>query len=87
MNYKVEFCDDKTTNISPEFKEMGQRQEVTYAPEGHKAISHPTAGSMVFEYLAFWAADSPELQIVINTPVSGTETAEKVNMLLLQKNN
>jgi PAS domain-containing protein len=70
------------SGISQEFKAMWQHQEVTYAPEGHKIIYHPTAGSMVFEYLAFSVADSSELQIVINTPVSGTETAERVKMLL-----
>lgn len=72
------------SNISNEFKVMWQQQEVIYAPEGHKVICHPIAGSLVFEYLAFWAADSPELQIVINTPVSSTETAGKVKMLLSQ---
>ncbi|GIP33642.1 hypothetical protein J2TS4_28520 [Paenibacillus sp. J2TS4] len=64
---------------------MWERQEVIYAPEGHKVITHPIAGRMDFEYLAFSAAYSPELQIVLNMPLSGTETIEKVKMLLSQK--
>jgi PAS domain-containing protein len=70
------------SGVSPEFKEMWNRQEVLYAPEGHKLICHPVAGNMVFEYLAFQAVDSPELQVVLNTPVRGTDTSEKVKRLI-----
>lgn len=67
---------------SPEFTEMWKQQEVLYAPEGHKVIIHPIAGDMIFDYQAFQAVDSPNLQVVINTPVTNTETENKVKMLI-----
>ncbi|SFF37998.1 Helix-turn-helix domain-containing protein [Paenibacillus algorifonticola] len=70
------------SGISEEFNEMWKRQEVLYAPEGHKVIFHPIEGKMVFEYLAFRMDVSPELQIIINTPVKGTETDEKIRRLV-----
>lgn len=68
--------------ISPEFKEMWNRQEVLYAPDGHKVICHAIEGNMVFEYLSFQAIDSPELQMVLNMPAKSTDTAEKVKRLV-----
>ncbi|MFD1774759.1 helix-turn-helix transcriptional regulator [Paenibacillus rhizophilus] len=73
------------TQISQEFKEMWQRQEVLYAPEGNKVIYHPVAGELIFKHLSFTVTDSPELQVVINTPLDGTDTADKVKRLLSQK--
>ncbi|WP_232101499.1 MmyB family transcriptional regulator [Paenibacillus sp. URB8-2] len=72
------------TQISQEFKEMWQRQEVLYAPEGNKVIDHPVAGELIFQHLSFTVTDLPELQVVINTPLDGTDTADKVKRLLLQ---
>ena len=65
---------------SEEFNKMWKQQEIIYAPEGNKIINHPIAGILMFEYLAFQAVNSPELQVNINTPVN-IETEEKVKML------
>ncbi|WFA18244.1 XRE family transcriptional regulator [Paenibacillus mucilaginosus] len=66
---------------SPIFKEMWDRQDVLYAPDGHKIIYHPLMGKMSFEYLAFQVMDSPELQMVLHMPAKGTDTAEKLKRL------
>lgn len=68
--------------ISNEFKEMWNRQEVLYAPDGHKVIYHPIEGKMVFEYLAFQAIDSPDLQMMLNIPTKETNTDEKIKRLV-----
>ncbi|MDP4097606.1 helix-turn-helix transcriptional regulator [Paenibacillus sp. P96] len=72
--------------ISEEFKAMWQRQEVIYAPEGLKQLDHPVAGELTFHNLSFTANESPELQVVINMPFEGTDTAEKVRQLLATGN-
>jgi transcriptional regulator with XRE-family HTH domain len=73
------------SGISREFKEMWQRQEVIYAPQGLKILYHPVAGKLTFDNLSFTADDSPELQVVINMPHGGTDTAEKVQRLLSEQ--
>lgn len=71
------------SKASQPFREMWQRQEVIYAPEGNKIVYHPVEGEMVFEHLTFYAADDSELQVVINIPLRGTDTEEKVRRLLV----
>ncbi|MGF7030255.1 transcriptional regulator with XRE-family HTH domain [Paenibacillus mucilaginosus] len=70
------------SRISPEFREMWSRHEVIETPEGRKHIRHPSAGLLTFEPLALQVIDSPDLQLLVNTPVPGSGTAEKIERLL-----
>ncbi|WP_426448879.1 helix-turn-helix transcriptional regulator [Paenibacillus sp. S-38] len=70
------------SRFSPEFREMWSRHEVVETPEGRKHIRHPAAGLLIFEPLALQVADPPDLQLLVNTPVPGSGTAEKIERLL-----
>lgn len=71
-------------SVSQDFREMWLRHDVLNAPEGQKIIHHPALGKLAFEHISFMAVDSPDLQILINTPIETFETAEKIKQFLLQ---
>lgn len=48
----------------------------------HKKVKHPIAGIMIFEFASFDVCDSPNLKLIVNTPLPETDTDVKVKLLL-----
>lgn len=75
----------KLKTASSEFQVMWEEQEILFAPLGRKTLNHPIAGKMIFNYIAFQSMENPELQVIINNPVEGSETENGVKLLLEQR--
>jgi hypothetical protein len=67
---------------SPEFAELWARPDVRSRSQGIKAITHPEAGNLVFEYSLFRLPDRADLNVVLHTPDPDTDTKEKVESLV-----
>lgn len=67
---------------SPEFRAWWPDHEVQSGQEGRKTLNHPQVGYLYFERLTFQVFDAPDLKITVYTPVEGTDTARKVEVLL-----
>jgi transcriptional regulator with XRE-family HTH domain len=70
------------SEASPEFRELWERHDVLNISEGQKTMHHPLVGALTFDSLWFQTADSRDLRLLIHTPRSGTDTAEKIERLL-----
>ena len=70
------------SQISPEFRELWARHDVLNLSEGHKTMYHPAVGDLYFDFLWLQAIDSRDLRLLVHTPRSGTDTAEKIARLL-----
>ncbi|MEO3806107.1 helix-turn-helix transcriptional regulator [Nonomuraea sp. B1E8] len=68
---------------SPEFAELWARADVGSRYQGIKAISHPEAGDLTFEYSLFRLPDRADLNVVLHTPHPDTDTKERVERLSL----
>lgn len=68
--------------VSPEFRELWARHDVLNVPEGRKSMHHPLAGELTFDFLLFQTVDSCDLRLLIHTPRSNSETADKIERLL-----
>jgi transcriptional regulator with XRE-family HTH domain len=53
---------------SPEFRAWWPRHDVIHQPSTVKRIRHPTAGQLVFEYMALDVTDRPGMRLVVCTP-------------------
>ena len=53
--------------ISPEFRELWQRQDVINVSEGHKTMHHP-AGKLHFNFLWLQTGESGDLRLLMHTP-------------------
>jgi transcriptional regulator with XRE-family HTH domain len=69
---------------SPEFRDWWPHHEVISAPEEHKVLNHPQAGSLLFDRLTFQVFDAPDLKVTIYTAVEETNTSQKLSQLLTQ---
>jgi transcriptional regulator with XRE-family HTH domain len=67
---------------SADFNRWWKRHEVVRSGIGRKLLAHPVAGEMAFEHAVFKLEESPEQRLVLYTPLSDDETAEKVQRLL-----
>lgn len=67
---------------SPEFALWWPQREVAQPLAGKKRIDHPVAGRMLFEYSSFVAGDSPELKLIVFTPLDDEGTIDKLERLL-----
>jgi transcriptional regulator with XRE-family HTH domain len=70
------------TRLSPEFAQWWPQREVAHPLAGKKRIDHPIAGRMHFEYSKFVAGDSPDMKLIVFTPVDDEGTVEKLERLL-----
>jgi transcriptional regulator with XRE-family HTH domain len=70
------------TRESPEFAQWWPQREVAHPLAGKKRIDHPIAGRMLFEYSKFVAGDSPDMKLIVFTPVDDEGTIEKLERLL-----
>jgi hypothetical protein len=71
--------------VSREFRAWWPQHDVLSGPEGKKINHHPLAGRLVFDQLSFIVSDAPHLTMTINVPDSDTDTASRVENLLLGK--
>ena len=69
---------------SPEFRAWWPDHEVRSGQEGRKALNHPQVGSLVFERLTFQVFDTPDLKVIVYTPLEEADTPRKVAHLLEQ---
>ncbi|MGV9326433.1 helix-turn-helix transcriptional regulator [Streptosporangium sandarakinum] len=67
--------------VSEEFAALWRRHDVTEAAQGVKAVTHPDAGDMFFEYSGLPLPDRPGYQIVLHNPQPGTATDAKLHQL------
>ena len=77
----VELIED-LKRASPAFDRWWARHDVRGRPEGRKEFSHPLAGWLVFEQTTFQVNDTPDLRLVLYTPLPEADTAKKVGWLL-----
>jgi transcription regulator MmyB-like protein len=67
--------------VSPAFREWWPRHDIQGVQTDHKYLIHPLLGLLVLQAKTFQVADHPDLQMVVYTPVSGTDTAAKLALL------
>jgi MmyB-like transcription regulator ligand binding domain len=70
------------TRPSLEFARWWPRREVARPLAGQKRIDHPTAERMLFEYPSFGVGDSPDMRLIVFTPLEEEGTARKLEWLL-----
>jgi len=69
-------------SVSPEFRELWSRQDVSRSLGNHKRIRHPIAGRMTFEYTSFAVTGSADVKLIVYTPLCTDETGRKLDTLL-----
>lgn len=74
---------EELCTASPEFAELWARTDVRSRSQGIKAITHPEAGDLTFEYSLFRLPDRADLNVVLHTPHPDTDTKEKVESLVV----
>jgi hypothetical protein len=67
--------------VSPEFRQWWPRHDVYGRTFGRKEYEHPVVGRLVFEYIAFQVAETPDLRFVVYTPLPESDTHEKLRQL------
>ncbi|MFJ8542371.1 helix-turn-helix transcriptional regulator [Streptomyces sp. NPDC093586] len=67
---------------SPEFAEIWAEHAIRDASSGSKAVAHPEAGELVFDYTTLTIPDLPGHRLMLHTPTTGTRTDERLASLL-----
>ena len=67
---------------SPEFRQWWAQRELLAPVVGKKRVDHPSAGRMIFEYTSLGVSDSPDMKLVVFTPLQEENTAQKLQDLL-----
>lgn len=70
--------------VSPEFRAWWPRHDVRGRSDALKEINHPLAGCLKFEHTTLQVPTQPDLKIMIYTPLSETDTLEKLQQLMNQ---
>jgi transcriptional regulator with XRE-family HTH domain len=68
--------------VSAEFRQWWPRHEVLRPLSGHKRIEHPACGRMTFEYMSFAVTDQGDMKLIVYTPLTTDQTADKLDALL-----
>lgn len=76
----IELAED-LKKVSPEFRQWWSQHEVQTKLEGFKVYEHPLVGSLVFEYSLFQVTETPELTLVVYTPLPKSETIDRLQKL------
>jgi hypothetical protein len=76
-----QFIDDLKTQ-STEFNLWWPLHEIENNSEKYKQLNHPSAGILDFEVINFDVSDHSGLKMIVHTPLSGTDTATKMKLLL-----
>ncbi len=72
----------KLRKSSPEFCKLWGKHEVAQSGSGRKTIHHPVAGTLVFEHAVFHPQESPELRLILYSPVAEEDTPAKLAQLI-----
>lgn len=64
--------------VSSDFREWWPRHDIQGVQTDHKYLVHPLVGLLVLQAKTFQVADHPGLQMIVYTPVSGTDTEAKL---------
>ncbi|NGO67504.1 helix-turn-helix transcriptional regulator [Streptomyces boncukensis] len=67
---------------SAAFAELWAEHPVGSAMRGTKALAHPAAGELTFEYTSLPLPDLPGHRLLLHTPVAGTDTEPRLTALL-----
>jgi transcription regulator MmyB-like protein/helix-turn-helix protein len=73
---------DELSAASPDFVRLWARHEVEAEGYGIKAVVHPDAGDLTFEWTSLSLPDQPGCQLVLHTPFPGTDTFAKMTELM-----
>jgi transcriptional regulator with XRE-family HTH domain len=68
--------------VSPEFREWWPRHDVERCNMREMHLNHPHVGLLRLQTTSFQLADHPGLQMIVYTPVPGTDTQAKLTALL-----
>jgi transcriptional regulator with XRE-family HTH domain len=77
----VKFIEDLKEE-SEKFNLWWSRHDVQRNSEIYKKLKHPIVGELVFEFSSFDVSDNSNLQLIVNTPFSETDTDIKVKLLI-----
>lgn len=72
--------------VSPEFNQWWARHDVLRRTEWCKELAHPVVGRLVLESITFRVHDTPDLRFVVYTPAPESDTAGKLQKLVLRSN-
>jgi len=67
--------------VSPEFQKGWQQHDVQRKHTGLKVYEHPAVGFLEFDYTLLQVTETPELSLVVYTPLPESETVERFQKL------
>ena len=68
--------------VSPEFRTWWSRHDVRGRSDARKDRDHPLVGRLMFEHTTLQVPTSPDIKVMIYTPLPGTDTEEKLRRLV-----
>ncbi len=68
--------------VSPEFRAWWPRHDVRGRADARKDIAHPLVGRLMFEHTTLQVPTTPDLKIMIYTPLPETDTLAKLQKLM-----
>ncbi len=71
--------------VSPEFRAWWPRHDVCGRADARKDMEHPLVGCLMFEHTTLQVPTTPELKVMIYTPLPETDTLEKLQQLMDMK--
>ncbi|MFF2482742.1 helix-turn-helix transcriptional regulator [Paenibacillus sp. NPDC058071] len=69
-------------SISKDFDQWWPMHQIAKDQDSYNLLHHPEAGPLSFELTSFLISDNTNLKMYINTPMSGTDTKEKLKQLM-----
>ena len=79
--YFVELV-ERLISASPEFAEWWPRHDILPLTEGSVQFSHPLAGRMLVEHMAFSVVDNPELRVFALLPMAEANSINKMRKVI-----
>lgn len=76
---------NEMTTAYPEFRNMWEHGQVSYAPEVHLEFRHAKAGKMVYELTSLSVYGQDDLRCSIYTPAAETTTESKLRRLMEER--
>lgn len=68
--------------VSPEFRTWWPHHDVRGRNDARKNIEHPVVGRLMFEHTTLQVSTTPELKVMIYTPLPETDTLAKLQQLM-----
>lgn len=69
---------------SSEFRLLWSNHDVLGRDDGYREVNHPLAGKMAFQHGTFQVHDSPDLKLLLYTPLQKYNTKEKLQKILCE---